>query len=376
MATNSNLRIQKFVHDAARRADLAPALTSAGSSDQPAVTIATEVANAMIRGGPGGQRMNWKWNRLNVIPKPLGVLAAVAGFGTFLTNSWQQDYAVPGVINVDWIEEAPMVNINQVTNGGAPKQVIWLEPKRNLSREYVAAGQALKVCFLPNNLLQYGVWGQSNQFQISGLNNPGPGVVYTYPLGPGLAPLNPINQIVDPNGNLYVLTTYGTCGLVPPTFPGSVVYPTTRNPGLTATTVPDGTCVWTALNPWGQGFRLDSPAPANGVIWLICVTAQMIPPVYLALDDTLGVIPDDMATFFRVGFEAKCVQKNPDPKVRARFTQEWELWQKSLMNAVQSGNREQEDMQFVPGTPIMSGGGSGRGTPAYPFMGGYWGGGN
>lgn len=371
MPSNSTFRIQDFADAASRRTDLSPTLAVAGHSLQPAIDIATEVINAMIRGGPDGQRMNWKWNRLNVVPNPLGVLAPIGPNATFLTNAFQQDYAVPGCINVDWLEEAPYVNINQLSQ---PKQILWADPKRNLSEEYLpGASMAWKICFLPNNLLRYGTWGQSTLFQVAGMANPGPNVVYTNPLTQGVAINNPCTQVQDPNGNLWALTTYGTCGSTQPTWPGSPAYPTLTSPTTTATTVADGSCVWTALNPNGFGFRLHCPPAGNSVVWAFRCVVQMIPPIYTSLGQTLGVLPDDHVPWFRTGFIALCKKYAPDAKVRAMAegeNGEYKNWLKALRNAVQAGCREQEDQQLVP----MSGGMGGvpvPPNPAYPFAGGW-----
>lgn len=270
----------------------------------------------MIRGGPDGQRMNWKWNRLNVIPNPLGVIAPLGPNATFLTNAYQQDYAVPGCINVDWLEEACYVNINQLSQ---PKQVLWADPKRNLSEEYLpGASIGWKICFLNNNLLRYGSWGQSTIFQVAGMANPGPNVVYVNPLTQGVAVNNPCTQIVDGNGNFWALTTYGTCGSTIPTFPSNPSFPTLSSPATTATTVADGSCVWTALNPNGFGFRLHCPPAGNAVVWAFRCVVQMIPPIYTSLGQTLGVLPDDMVPWFRTGFFAKCMEHSPDAKVRVK----------------------------------------------------------
>jgi hypothetical protein len=380
MATNSNTKLRTIVEACLQRSDLAPQLAVAGSSLQPALDIANEVMNTMIRGGayamPDGriksaQRMNWKWNRLNCIPNPLGVISQIGNFGsgTFLTNAFQQDYAVPGIFNVDWIEEAPYFNINTLQQ---PKQVMWADPKRNLSKEYVSTGTlSWKICFLPNSMLDYGIWGQTAQQNVDGLNCPGPGVTYTVPLGAGVAPNNPVTQIVDSNGNLYALTTYGACGSSTPAFPSTVTYPTTAAPTATATQVSDGTCVWTALNPNGMGFRLSCPPYGNSVVWLFRVVVQMLPPIFTSLNQTLGVLPDDLIPFFRNGFEALCIHKSNDPKVRARFegpTGMWSMWIQSLQAAVMSGTKEQEDQVMVPDGPQMSTGMVTVPNPLYPFM--------
>jgi len=377
MATNSSVKLRDIAEAALRRSDLAPQLAVAGSSLQPALDIANEVMNAMIRGGPDGQRMNWKWNRQCCVPSPLGPLAGIGGFGTFLTNAFQQDYAVPGLINVDWLEEATYVNINQATQ---PKQILWADPKRNLSREYISTGTlSWKVCFLPNYYMAqeggFGVWGQTLQQSLSGVTMPGPGVVYTVPLGAGEAPNNPITQIQDATyGNLYALTTYGTCGTTTPAFPSTVTYPTLTNPTQAATTVTDGTCVWTALNPNGFGFRLHTPPAGNSVVWLFQCVTQMMPQVFTSLNQTLGLLPDSFAHFFRTGFIAKCTEYSSDPKVRAKALGPqglWAMWQQALRLAVIADCREQEDQVIVPTGPQMQQVGTlWTPSPAYPFQGG------
>lgn len=368
---NCTFRIQDFADAASRRTDLSPTLATAGHSLQPAIDIATEVMNNIVRGGPDGQRNNWKWNRMNVVPNPVGVLSPIGPFCTFLTNAFQQDYAVPGVINVDWLEEAPYVNINQYAQ---PKQVLWSEIKRNLSLEYLpGASMAWKICFLPNYLMEYAMWGQNIAFQVDGMNSPGPGVEYVNPLQTGTSINNPCTQLRDPNGNYWALTTYGVCGSTIPSFPNPVTYPTLSNPAATASTVNDGTCVWTALNPNGMGFRLHCPPAGNSVTWAFRVIAQTIPQVYTSLGQSLGVIPDDMAHWFRIGFIAKCMEHSPDAKVRAKAMGpegEIAMWLKAMRNAVQATNREQEDTQLVP----MSGGIGAvpvPPNPAYPFPGGW-----
>jgi len=369
MATNSTFKIERFVDACSRRADMAGALAAAGHSDQPGLDIATEVMESMIRGNAMGERMNWKWNRFNVVPNPLGVLSAIGPYGTFITNAFQQDYAVPGCINVDWIEEAPYININQLQQ---PKQVLWADPKRNLSKEYLSVGcMPFKICFLPNYLLDFGIWGQTSQFQVDGMTNPGPNVPYIYPLGAGVAPNNPCTQIQDANGNFYALTTYGTCGSTIPTFPATPTYPTLQSPTTAASTVADGTCVWTALNPNGMGFRLHCPPAGNSVVWLFRVVAQMIPPVFTSLKSTLGQLPDNMVPYFRRGFEAKCCEHSPDPKVRAKATQPrtgmLDMWMADLQRAVKTATKEQEDQVLVPEGGFASG--PSLPTAVYPFTG-------
>lgn len=350
MAGNSTILLQDIVDDAATLPDLAPALATGGFSAVPALSIANDVITAMLAGGPTGQPLNWKFNRFNVTPFP--------------TISYQQDYFVPGVVNLGWIESAWAVNINQTS---VPKQKQQLEVRRDLDVTFDQTGYPGKICWIPNDQCQVGTWGQhplgptaANSLGeittgpgMTGIQNPGPNVVYTNPVGALQTPINATTCIVDPNGNLWALTTYGTCGSVQPTWPVNPSYPTYQNPSTVATTVNDGTCVWTAINPKGQGFRLSPIPPQSGVVWMIQPVGQMRIPVFKTLGQTLDPIPDDYVSYFKQGFYAQCYRRNPDPKQRAKFADEWKLWLDALDKAVKQGQREMDDMGFYPGTSVM-----------------------
>src|SRR5580658_9230811 len=95
--SNSSLKLSVLVDDALVMGDLAPALATGGFSDAPALSIATDVMSAMVLGGPMGQPLNWKWNRINV--------------PAFPTISYQQVY-LTSIVNLAWIESAWATNIN------------------------------------------------------------------------------------------------------------------------------------------------------------------------------------------------------------------------------------------------------------------------
>lgn len=348
---NSTWTLQMMVDDASSLGDVAPALATAGYSDAPALSIANDVMTAMILGGPTGNPYNWKWNRFNP--------------PAFPTIGWQQDYFVPGVINVGWLESAWCSNINQAT---PLKQKFTLEVRKDLEPTYNQTGNTGKICWIPNSVAQTGVWGAhplgptaanptGEQSAIGpnlgGLQNPGPNVIYTNPVGAIQSPINATTCITDPNGNLWALTTYGTCGNVQPVWPASPVFPTLKSPSTVATTVADGTAVWTAINPAGQGFRLDPIPPQSGVVWMIQPVAQGRPPRFTQLSQLLDPIPDDFVSYFKAGFHAECYRRNPDPKVRARYTQEQQLFMQALEKSVRQGDREMDDVGFYPGSGLM-----------------------
>src|ERR1700690_3704769 len=116
--SNSSIKLNSIVSDAEVMGDLAPALATGGFSDAPALSIATDVMSAMILGGPQGQPMNWKWNRINV--------------PAFPTISYQQDY-LTSIVNLAWIESAWATNINQ---SSVSKQKVTLEVHRDLQVTY------------------------------------------------------------------------------------------------------------------------------------------------------------------------------------------------------------------------------------------------
>lgn len=369
---NSTIKLQDVIDDAMTFGDVAPVLATGGFASSPAISIGNDVMQALINGGPGGQPYNWKWNRYSVDP--------------FVTISWQQDYFIPGLVNLGWIESAVASNINQTSTPKLRKAVEVHKDLLVTSNQMTYPG---KICWLPNSQVQTGVWGQEPLGPTSanasgsttvtgpgqtGQQNPGPGVIYTYPVGQLITPINATTNIADPYGNLWALTTYGTCGSTEPVWPSNPSYPTFRNPNVLPTTVVDGTCVWTAINPNGQGFRI-SPIPSQtGVPWEIQVTAQYRAPRFTSTQQYLNPIPDDWEWAFKQGFFAECFRRNPDPKVRAKYPQERQHWLESLDKAVRQADRELDDFGFYPTRMIMdTGWGVQPINPAQPF--GPWSGG-
>jgi hypothetical protein len=321
----------------------------------------------LINGGPGAQPYNWKWNRYNITP--------------FTTIGLQQDYFIPGLVNLGWLESAWAVNLNQTS---VPKQKTPLEVHKDLLVNNSQTTYPGKVCWIPNNICLTGAWGQSplgptvanpaGETTVSGpgqtgQQNPGPGVVYTNPVGTLLTPQNASTCIKDPYGNLWTLTQFGTCGGTQPVWLSNPTYPTTRNPNILASTVDDGTCIWTAINPNGQGIRLSPIPPQSGVVWLVQLVGQMKAVRFYNLQQFLNPLPDEWEWAFKNGFFAECYRRNPDPKVRAKYPQERQWWLESLDKAVRQADREMDDFGFYPGVPGVMDVGCGTNpiTPAAPF---------
>jgi len=365
---NSTIKLQNVVDDASTLGDVAPALATGGLSQLPALSIANDVMQQLINGGPGGQPYNWKWNRYNL--------------PVFYVNSLQQDYFIPGLVNIGWLESAWAVNINQTS---VPKQNFPIEIDKDLLLSYQAGTYTAKLCWISNSIVNTGTWGAhpfgptegnpSGETTVSGPNltgqqNPGPGVIYTNPVGTLITPYNATTAIKDPNGNLWCLTTFGTCGNTEPTWPANPVYPTLRDTSIVATTVADGSCVWTAINPSGQGIRLAPVPPQSGVVWAIQVVGQMVAPRFFSLQQYLNPVPDAWEWAFKQGFFAECFRRNPDPKVRARYMQEKQWWLENLDKAVRQADREPDDFGFYVGAGNMimdTGWGYNPITPAQPF---------
>jgi len=335
--------------------------TSAGNSLEPALTIASDVMTEMIK-----QPFNWKWNRM----------APGNQFPYFYTNGFQQDYAIPGLINLGWIEHGELIDIN---NTAIPKPVWPLEVVRDLPRTSTQYGRPGQVCWLPNDQLYYATWGAANTGNATIGLNPGPNMVIGTLLGVYAAPINPILQVQDAFGNLWVVTTFGTTGAVNP-FASNLtpVYPTPQNPNTTATTVTDGSVVWTAVNPKGMGIRCYPTPPQTGIVYQFSLTGQWRAfaftnqngtqgGMFSTFGQTIEPIPDDFSKYFRDGFVALTYAHATDPRKRAKYQDMRDNWLKSLGDARQQADRERENAGFYPGSTIMSDNSWNWVGPAYPF---------
>lgn len=351
---NSSTRLQSVVDYAKTYPDLNVVLSTGGFSQEPALTIANDVMIAML-----ARPFNWKWNRIRI---PL-----------FYTNSWQQDYATLTVNNLAWLEYAILIDINSTSQ---PKDKYTLETNRDLPETSIQYGRPGQVCWLPNDQLIYGTWGGTNTGEGAS-SNPGPGSVYGIMVTSSTSsiinqPANPLMQIQDPNGNFWVLsnaiTQSVTLGNTQPVWPTNPVFPTPTNPNVVATTQADGTGVWTAVNPKGQGMRLNPIPSQTGRVWQVRVFGQARAPIFTSLSQTLEPIPDDFAAYFRRGFIAYSYMHSKDMKVRAKFKDQYEIWIASLQQAIQSVDRERDNAGIYPTDAIMPSPGSTYLGPANPYF--------
>lgn len=343
----STVTLRNVVDDAMRFGDIKPVLQVAGSSQEPALTIANDVMNELV-----SVKFNWKWNAFNV--------------PVFQTISWQNDYAVPGITNLGWLVNGVLIDIN---NTQIPKRKYVMECVRDLQPTSASFGRPFQASWLDIRNMLFGSWGSgatTPNTNNTGQTNPGPGIVYTQPLGAASTPSNPVTQIIDSNGNSQVIDwtfiapgATGTCGGSTPAWPAA-------NSAAGVTTL-DGSVRWVTVDPYGQGIRLQMIPAQAGVVWQIMLTAQFKPVRFTSLGQTLNPMPDDFSSYFMQGFRAYCYQRSPEDKIRAKFAGEYALWQKKLSESEAKADRETESFGAYPSTDIMGGWGVPNPGPAWPY---------
>lgn len=336
---NSTVTLQTIIDFARTIPDIMPVISVGGFSQSPALRIANQVATTMM-----SPSMNWKWNR--ILP------------GVFYTNSVQQDYAT-NTIGLGWLESGFVIDINSTSS---PKPLWPIEAGRDIVRTSWQWGRIGTVAWLPNNQLVYGAWAANS--------------TYTKIIGTSSNPGTPLTQIQDPNGNFWYVSNNVnatvTTGGTQPTWPTNPVYPTVTNPSQAPTTQPDGSVVWTALNPNAAGFRVYPLPPTGGNYYEVHTIGQKNPPAFTSFSQTLDPIPDELSAYFQQGFIAYCYQHSRDKNVRGAFAQEFQLWMKALHDAASNAAREKEEAGFFPTEGIQQGGYAVYMGPANPYYpGGY-----
>jgi hypothetical protein len=355
---NSSLSLQSIADYLSTYPELNPVLAVGGFSRSPMLDIATDVMAAML--APPNA---WKWNRQRL--------------PYFYTNSWQQDYAMPSLTTIAWLEYGILIDINSTSE---PKDKFPLETNRDLPETSLQYGRPGQVCWLPNDQLIYGTWGGMNVGEGS-MMNPGPNSVYgalTNSLTNTVIaqPANPLTQIQDPNGNFWVLTNIltqsVTLGATQPVWPVNPVYPTMSNPSIVATTQTDGTGIWTAINPKGQGLRINPIPGQQSKVWQGRVFGQMRPVQFTSLSQLLDPIPDDYAPYFRRGCVAYAYMHSKDTRIRAKFQDQQALWMQSLASALRTMDRERDNAGIYPTDVPMQGPWGANPGIANPYLiGGY-----
>ena len=334
---------------------LRPVLDVVGSEDEPALSAANDVMEAIC-----AVAFPHKWNEMEI--------------PVFYTNSYQQDYAGiypngASITNLSWLERGIVLDVN---NTSQPKPYFPVEVGRQLPQAtanflYTSLPYCqFRVNYFPNNNLYYGTWGAAQTGNSTFGNNPVAGSVYTSPLGPVSQPANPIIQIQDANGNYLVLTGYGTEGSTAPLAPANSAAGVVATPGSGATTT------WTVVDPYGMGFRILPVPNQTGVVWEFNLVGQMLPIRFTQLNTLLAPLPDQFESTFRQGMVAQLYRYSPNEKVRANAQREWAIWLASLNELRAKQDREKEENRFTVRRGIMSGGGGAGGGwwgPVWPFAG-------
>ena len=347
-STQSTVTIQNIADILSTMIDIQPILSVGGYSNLTMLTIANDVMNEIC-----AQSFPWKWNEFQ--------------YPQFYTNSWQQDYAVPNpnATVLASLQRGIVININSTS---IPKPWGYVQVVREQTEATSAWNGPCPFFNAPlfnanwmNNInLYYGTWGAATNGNNTLGNNPGPGSVYTNPLGTSSQPSNPITQIQDTNGNLQVVTTYGTCGGTQPTWPAAN--------SAAGTTTTDGTVVWTVVDPYGQGIRINPVPSQSGVVWQFNLSGQTKPQRFTSLTQTLFPLPDSMEPYFRQGCVAQAYRYSQSTKVREKFDREWPLWIKSLVLVREKEDKERDASRFTPARSVMGSGGP-RGSwwgPSWP----------
>lgn len=336
---NSTRSLQSVADYTRAHPDIATLDPASGWSNL-AIRIGDKVMTELL-----SQSYNWKFNRISPPISP------------FYLNQWQQDYAT-SLTGMGWLEDCGAVDINNTAF--PPPKVPQLEVVKYLPviGQYYYRKPA--ICWLPNDQLQYATWGGP----ATQTANPQANQVISALIGAASMPNNPWLQVRDPNGNLQVLTQFGTTGGVQPSWPA---------PGAAVgTQTTDGTCKWTVVDPKAQGFRL-VPLPAQGGrVWQINPIGQAKPVKFASMGQFLDPIPDDLASYFEDGFLARCYEFSPDPNKQVTWQRRWSQWMQSIAEMLRSQDHERQSYGLYPDRNVAESDGiiySNPG-PAWPF--GWW----
>jgi hypothetical protein len=336
-STQSTVTLQSIADILSTIIDIQPILSVGGYSNLTMLTIANDVMNEIC-----AQPFPWKWNEFQV-PQ-------------FCANSWQQDYAIPGLTNLASLQRGIIINISSTS---IPKPWRYVQVVREQTEATSAwngpcpfSGPSFKANWMLNSNLYYGVWGDAPTGNSTLGNNPVANSIYTNPLGAGSQPSNPITQIIDANGNLLVLTGYGTEGTTAPVAPVNSLAGTLATPGAGATTQ------WMVVDPNGQGMRIDPVPSQTGAVWQFNLSGQAQPVRFTSLSQTLFPLTDNFETTFRQGCTAQAYRYSQSTKVREKFDKEWTLWLRSLVLARQKEDKERDASRMQPARTVLGSGGS------------------
>lgn len=174
---SSTIKLSQVIDTIAAKGIPDPRGNASGYGDQMVLDLATQVMADIAC-----ERFNWKWNRADAV--------------AFMTNSWQQDY--PQVAQpagpIGWGEDCDIIDINNTT---MPKPLWNVKWRRGLSRTSTSFWRPGNICWMENKDLFIGNW-------------PGAGIVFAPLLTTQPQPQNPIMSMTDANGNILIVTGFGT----------------------------------------------------------------------------------------------------------------------------------------------------------------------
>lgn len=325
---SSTLTPQMLI-DYARTFDFTvPTVGLAGYSAQPTLSFCNDIMQKML-----ADNNPWKFNSY-VAP-------------VFYSQPYQQDFpTLMSSSTLGWLESATFTDINNPA--GTPQFHIQppLQCVARLLPNY-RLGIPSQICWILNRNAQTASW-------------PGPNSVFTNPLeskGGGPAQ-NSITTITDANGNILIVTTYGTTNSVntPPVLPVN---------SAAGTTVTDGTVVWTAVDPLGIAFRLDAMATFNSNVWQFNITYQQKPPLITSLTQTFAPITDEYQYLIKQGFLAYCYKKVD----KNTFKEEYAQWLEDMQDALIQSDREAQTFGIYPSDGLQSPGSGSGGNGSYGYPG-------
>lgn len=328
---NSTISYRQTLDSLAAKGIPDPRRAASGFGDQLTFEIINETLADLLT-----ERFNWKFNRAGATPFP--------------TNSWQQDYpqlAQPGG-PIGWGEDCDQIDINNTLNPQPLWNVKW---RRQLSRISTNLAPVQpgnwQISWMYNQNLSFGTW-------------PGAGVAF-YPLiTTGVVQQNPVMSMVDVNGNLLIVTGFGTTGVAAPEVAAN---------SPEGTTVDDGSVVWTVVSPTSQGFRVFPLPNATGPTYLLLPYYQLEPPYISDLKTLLNPFPNSYSRFFTQGLGFKCQIYSPDPEKKKNALADYPLWLKSLVDIAKQGDKENNAYGLVAATSPVEEiwPAPGRGTADRPY---------
>jgi hypothetical protein len=323
---NSTIQLSTMFDLVAARGIFDPRTAPSGFGDTMALDAANGVMADLIC-----ERFNWKFNSQIATP--------------FYTNSWQQDYPQPAQPGgpIGWGEDLSAVDIN---NTQIPKPIAIPTPKwrRALPRlnAYGCYGGGYLGCF--TNMC----WMYNKDLTIAAW--PGANVTF-YPLvGAGLSKQNPIMNMLDANGNILIVTTFGTTGSTAPSLPAN---------SAEGATVTDGSVVWTCVSGNSQGFRIDNLPSATGITWQVIPVYQIDPPQFATMQVNIEPLPNSYSRHFRRGLEFACLECDPNPGSIKREDQTRQEWLEALAKAMRQGDRELNVYGLAPARGVIEPRGNG-----------------